>query len=78
MHESWMEEARCRDLPPDMFFPHNGTGVVAAAKVCVRCPVQEHCLEHALAHRIADGVWGGCSERQRRRILKARRVPQPE
>ncbi|MGH9290867.1 MAG: WhiB family transcriptional regulator, partial [Acidimicrobiales bacterium] len=38
------------------------------------CPVKEQCLEHALANRIDHGVWGGCSERERRRILKRRRL----
>ena len=32
------------------------------------------CLEYALEERIEHGVWGGCSERERRRILKRRRV----
>jgi WhiB family redox-sensing transcriptional regulator len=76
MHESWMDDARCRSFPPDLFFPHNGTGVVAASKVCAVCKVRTECLEHALKNRIADGVWGGCSERQRRRIIKARREEQ--
>ena len=43
-------------------------------KICVSCPVKEPCLEYALAHRIDHGVWGGCSERERRRILKRRRL----
>ena len=38
------------------------------------CPVTEPCLEYALEHRIDHGVWGGASERERRRILKRRRI----
>ena len=35
---------------------------------------EEPCLEHALEHRIDHGVWGGSSERERRRILRSRRL----
>ena len=45
-----------------------------ARKICATCPVVEPCLEYALANRIEHGVWGGCSERERRRILKRRRL----
>ncbi len=56
-----------------MFFPSDGVGVEVAKKICGTCPVNEVCLEYALAQRIDHGVWGGTSERQRRRILKSRR-----
>ena len=49
-------------------------GVDKARKICNGCPVTEPCLEYALEHRIDHGVWGGCSERERRRILKRRRL----
>ena len=61
-------------LPPATFFPSDGVGVDKARKICVGCPVTEPCLEYALEHRIDHGVWGGCSERERRRILKRRRL----
>ena len=70
---AWMAEGRCRMYPAAMFFPSDGVGVEKARKVCNGCPVQDQCLEHALEHRIEHGVWGGASERQRRRILKQRR-----
>lgn len=63
----------CSNKPPELFFPSDGVGVEVAKKVCADCPSQEPCLEYALAHRIDHGVWGGTSERQRRRILKARK-----
>ena len=47
-------------------------GVDVARKVCSDCPVKSPCLEYALEHRIDHGVWGGTSERERRRILRAR------
>ncbi|MFZ8998725.1 MAG: WhiB family transcriptional regulator [Ilumatobacteraceae bacterium] len=70
---AWMGQGRCRMFPPAVFFPSDGVGVDKARKICATCPVVEQCLEHALEHRIEHGVWGGCSERERRRILKRRR-----
>ena len=69
----WMARGLCTNIPPSTFFPSDGAGVEVARKICAECPVKEECLEHALVHRIDHGVWGGCSERERRRILKRRR-----
>jgi WhiB family redox-sensing transcriptional regulator len=71
--ESWMQAGLCRYAPPATFFPNDGVGVEAARRICATCPVQHPCLEYALAERIDHGVWGGTSERERRRILKQRR-----
>lgn len=71
---SWMARGRCADMPPATFFPSDGVGVEVARRICVTCPVKEQCLEHALVNRIEHGVWGGASERERRRILKRRRL----
>ena len=73
MDTSWMAVGNCANKPPETFFPSDGVGVEVAKRVCVDCPVMESCLEYALRNRIEHGVWGGCSERQRRRILKARK-----
>ncbi len=75
---SWMSGGNCRNYPPAVFFPSDGVGVDRARKICADCPVVEQCLEYALEQRIEHGVWGGCSERERRRILKRRRVDAPE
>lgn len=72
-HE-WMAQGLCANLPPSTFFPSDGAGVEVARRICATCPVRAECLEHALAERIDHGVWGGCSERERRRILKRRRA----
>ncbi|HZJ25505.1 MAG TPA: WhiB family transcriptional regulator [Acidimicrobiia bacterium] len=69
----WMLDARCRKLPPGTFFPSDGLGVEHAQRECAQCPVRMECLEYALEHRIDHGVWGGASERERRRILRRRR-----
>lgn len=72
-NNDWMARGMCRFEPPEVFFPSDAGGVEHAKRVCKTCPVRETCLEYALAHRIDHGVWGGASERQRRRILKQRK-----
>ena len=74
MDNEWMVNGNCCHHPPSTFFPSDGVGVEVARRICADCPVREECLEHALRHRIDHGVWGGTSERQRRRILKSRRL----
>ena len=74
MELEWMARGLCANVPPAIFFPNDGVGVEAARQICAGCPVKEACLEHALVNRIDHGVWGGCSERERRRILKRRRA----
>ena len=73
MDTSWMGVGRCAEEPPEKFFPSDGVGVDRARRICETCAVKEPCLEYALRNRIEHGVWGGHSERSRRRILKKRR-----
>lgn len=75
MEENWMDKGLCHTSPPETFFPSDGVGVEIAKRICAECPVKTECLEYALENRIDHGVWGGTSERQRRRILKARKTP---
>jgi WhiB family redox-sensing transcriptional regulator len=63
-----------RSYPPAAFFPSDGVGVDRARRICATCSVSTNCLEYALENRIDHGVWGGASERERRRILKRRRL----
>jgi WhiB family redox-sensing transcriptional regulator len=74
MDTEWMARGNCQFEPPERFFPSDGVGVEIAKRICETCPVQTPCLEYALEQRIDHGVWGGTSERQRRRILKKRRL----
>jgi WhiB family redox-sensing transcriptional regulator len=74
MRADWLDRAKCRDMDPAIFFPSDGIGVQAAQRICVDCPVRSTCLEYALAERVDHGVWGGTSERERRRILRHRRL----
>ncbi len=71
---NWMARGACASVPPTVFFPSDGAGVEVARRICADCPVRQPCLEYALTERIDHGVWGGCSERERRRILKRRRA----
>ena len=69
-----MAVGNCADKPPSLFFPSDGVGVDVARRICADCPVKSECLEYALANGEKFGIWGGLSERERRRILKRRRV----
>jgi len=69
----WMSQGKCASLPPAIFFPNDGVGVEIARRICADCPVKATCLEYALENHIDHGVWGGASERERRRILRRRR-----
>lgn len=73
MSTEWMAQSKCREYPPDVFFPRNGVGVLTTQKICEDCPVAVDCLEYALDNHVDHGVWGGKSERERRRIARSRR-----
>lgn len=74
MDTDWMALGKCREIDPALFFPNDGVGVQAAQRICADCPMKTPCLEYALANRVDHGVWGGTSERERRRILRQRRL----
>jgi WhiB family transcriptional regulator, redox-sensing transcriptional regulator len=67
---SWQERALCAQTDPEAFFPEKGGSTREAKKVCVSCEVRAECLEYALAHDERFGIWGGLSERERRRLKK--------
>ena len=69
----WRELGACRGLDPGMFYPDEEDDSQAAKSVCDQCDVRVACLEHALASREKQGVWGGATERERRRIIRQRR-----
>jgi WhiB family redox-sensing transcriptional regulator len=70
---SWRDQAACRGLDPDIFYPVSDDDADMAKAVCATCPVREACLEYALANRERDGIWGGATERERRRMVRQRR-----
>jgi WhiB family redox-sensing transcriptional regulator len=70
---TWRDKAACRGLDPDIFYPVSDDDSANAKAICAACPVREACLEYALANRERDGVWGGATERERRRMIRQRR-----
>ncbi|HUY87080.1 MAG TPA: WhiB family transcriptional regulator [Acidimicrobiales bacterium] len=68
----WQSKANCLGVDPDLFFPERGASTKEAKGVCKGCVVREDCLEYALANGEKFGIWGGMSERERRRIRRAR------
>lgn len=72
--KAWQVHGLCRGVDPNVFYPPDAVGSDEAKAICAGCKVQAPCLEYALAWREKFGVWGGTSERERRRIAKARRA----
>jgi len=68
----WEAEAKCRGANPGMFFPERGASTRAAKQVCSDCKVRAQCLESALEYNEKFGIWGGLSERERRRVRRER------
>jgi WhiB family transcriptional regulator, redox-sensing transcriptional regulator len=70
---NWREWARCKGVDPDIFYPPEEDEALEAKEICADCPVREVCLDFALSQREKLGVWGGMTERERRRMLRHRR-----
>ena len=68
----WQSEAACNDVDPEIFFPERGGSSKAARAVCGQCEVRTQCLEYALNNKEQFGIWGGTSERERRRLRRER------
>ncbi|MEO6794913.1 MAG: WhiB family transcriptional regulator [Mycobacterium sp.] len=69
-NEEWQERALCAQTDPEAFFPEKGGSTREAKKICQRCSVRSECLDYALAHDERFGIWGGLSERERRRLKR--------
>ena len=78
MDPSWRERAACKGMDPAIWYPTMGGSNKRAKEVCDACPVKSECGEAALARREDFGIWGGMSERERRRILRRRNGAHPE
>lgn len=66
----WQERALCAQTDPEAFFPEKGGSTREAKRVCLTCDVRGECLDYALAHDERFGIWGGLSERERRKLKK--------
>jgi WhiB family redox-sensing transcriptional regulator len=69
---SWRKFANCLGVDPDLFFPERGASTKEAKGVCLGCEVRLDCLEFALQNGEKFGIWGGLSERERRRLRRQR------
>ncbi|AGP31397.1 putative WhiB transcription regulator [Corynebacterium terpenotabidum Y-11] len=70
VEQEWQEQALCAQTDPEAFFPEKGGSTREAKRICRACGVRDECLEYALAHDERFGIWGGLSERERRRLKK--------
>lgn len=69
----WQDQANCLGVDPDLFFPERGASTREAKEVCRGCVVKQDCLEFALANGEKFGIWGGLSERERRKLRRKQR-----
>jgi len=70
----WQSRSNCMGVDPDLFFPERGASTREAKEVCRGCVVRDECLEYALENGEKFGIWGGMSERERRRLRRARAI----
>lgn len=70
----WQSEALCAQTDPEAFFPEKGGSTRDAKRICESCDVRAQCLEYALANDERFGIWGGLSERERRRLKRAQQA----
>lgn len=66
----WGREAKCLEADPDSFYPEKGGSTREAKRICALCTVRDECLEYALANDERFGIWGGMSERERRKLKR--------
>ena len=67
---AWQTDALCAQTDPEAFFPEKGGSTRDAKRICEGCTVRQQCLEYALEHDERFGIWGGLSERERRKLRK--------
>lgn len=68
--DQWQDRALCAQTDPEAFFPEKGGSTREAKRICMGCEVRGECLEYALANDERFGIWGGLSERERRRLKR--------
>jgi WhiB family redox-sensing transcriptional regulator len=70
----WQDDANCKGANADLFFPERGASTRAAKAICRECLVRHECLEFAITAGEKFGIWGGMSERERRRVRRERQI----
>lgn len=73
MSGNWRDQARCQGVDPEVFHPVDDDDGSEAKAICALCSVREPCREYAITAREKDGVWGGLTARERRRLIRQRR-----
>lgn len=71
---AWQDYGNCRGADADLFFPERGASTRRAKAICDSCEVRDRCLDYALDNGEKFGIWGGLSERERRRVRRERTV----
>lgn len=71
---AWQDYANCRGADADLFFPERGASTRKAKAICAECEVRQECLDYAIEIGEKFGIWGGMSERERRRVRRERQV----
>jgi len=74
----WRKAGACARADPDLFFPISSTGralgqIAKAKAICAACPVRQPCLDFALEHDLAHGIWGGTTPAERQEQRRERR-----
>jgi hypothetical protein len=72
--EEWQSKGTCAQTDPEAFYPEKGGSTREAKRICYGCEVRDKCLEYAIEHDERFGVWGGLSERERRRAARGETV----
>lgn len=70
VEDEWQDRALCAQTDPEAFFPEKGGSTREAKRICQGCEVKADCLEYALHNDERFGIWGGMSERERRRLKR--------
>lgn len=71
---AWQADGLCAQTDPEAFFPEKGGSTRDAKRICIGCEVKKQCLEYALANEERFGIWGGLSERERRKLRRERKA----
>ena len=67
---AWQVDALCAQTDPEAFFPEKGGSTREAKRICDSCEVRSECLTYALENDERFGIWGGLSERERRKLRR--------
>jgi WhiB family redox-sensing transcriptional regulator len=70
---AWQVQAACRGCDPELWYMDRGESTTEAKAICRGCVVREECLEFAVTQKEKFGIWGGLSERERRKIRVSRK-----